>query len=217
VDLSERVFLARLEEHISARDELIAAIGNQHMALTFGTGALVAAFGAGFLSWAQPIAPAIFFGIMPLSWWILAMWLGEVVRMLRVVEFCGDQERILNDSIRGEDSGQPDPLRWEQWRRQDDAPWRTVTWTYISVAILLLWTNVAALACGTVTAIQSDWSWWVIAAIWVFLLVSGFAFVRSVLITFQIWTAARVGMPSSRFAQVFERLPLAPKRSGQSR
>jgi hypothetical protein len=215
MDLSERVFHAQLEDYISARDEVIGAISNQHMALTFGTGALVAAFGAGFLSWGKPIAPAIFVGIVPLSWWILTMWLGEVVRMLRAVEFCGDQEQILNESIRRQDPAQLAPLRWEQWRRRADTPWRTITWTYKSVGILLLCTNAAAMACWTVTAIQSHWEGWVIAMIWALALASGLPFVRWVLVTFQAWSAADVGMQSSRFVRAFERLPLSRKRNGK--
>jgi hypothetical protein len=213
MDLSDRVFHAQLEDYVSARDELMGAISNQHMALTFGTGALVAAFGAGFLSWAEPIAPAIFIGILPLSWWILTMWLGEVVRMLRAVEFCGDQEQILSESIRNQDPAQPDPIRWEQWRRSADAPWRTITSTYTSVAILLLCTNVAALACWVVTARQSHWERWVIAAILVLVVAGGLAFGRWVLLTFQTWSAADVGMPPSRFVRAFERLPLSRKRN----
>jgi hypothetical protein len=208
MDLTERVFDAQLQDYLSAREEMIGAIGNQHMALTFGTGALVAAFGAAFVSWGKPIAPAIFVGIVPLSWWILTMWVGEVVRMLRAVEFCGDQERILNESVRRQDPQQEDPLRWEQWRRSPDAPWRTITWTYTSVAILLLCTNATAMACWTVTAAQSHWSRWVVAAIWIFVLASGITFVRWVLKTFQTWAKAGVGMRSTRFTRAFERLPL---------
>ena len=216
MDLSDRVFHAQLEDYISARGELVGAISNQHMALTFGTGALVAAFGAGFLSWAKPITPAIFIGIVPLSWWILTMWLGEVVRMLRAAEFCGDQEQILNESIRRQDPSQLDPLRWEGWRRKDDAPWRTITWTYTSVALLLLCTNAAAMTCWTVTAIQSHWECWVIVVIWILALALGLPFVRWVLMTFQTWSAADVGMPSSRFVRVFERLPLSRRHKGES-
>lgn len=209
MDLSERVFQARLEEYTAAREELVGAIGNQHMALTFGTGALVAAFGAGFLSWGNPIAPAIFIGIVPLSWWILTMWLGEVVRMLRATKFCGDQEQILNDSISREDPTQPDSLRWESWRRESDGPWQSITWTYVSVAILFLGTNAAAMACWTVTAVQGHWASWVIALIWALALLAGLSFARWVLLTFQAWSAADVGMPSSPFVRTFERLPLS--------
>jgi hypothetical protein len=213
MDPPERVFQAWLEEHRATRDEIVGAINNQHLALTFGTGALLAAFGAGFLSWKQPIGPAIFFSVVPLSWWILTMWLGEVVRMLRAAEFCGNQERIINNSIQPRDPEQPAPLRWEQWRRQADAPWRTVTSTYISVAVLLLFTNAAAMACGTVTAIQTDWTTCVIVLVWILALAAGLPFVRWVLVTFQTWSAADIGMPSSPFVRVFQRLPLSPKRS----
>ncbi len=212
MDRSERVFEAQLAEHISARDELLSAINNQHTTLTFGSAALVAVFGAGFISWEQAIAPALFFALVPLSWWILTMWLGEVVRMLRAVEFCGDQEQILNQSLAPQPTDQAAPLRWESWRRKADAPWRTVTSTYISVAVLLLFTNAAAMGCGTVTAIANDWATEIIVLIWLFAVAGGIGFARWVLVTFQIWSAAGVGMPFSPFVRAFERLPLGRKR-----
>ena len=140
------------------------------------------------------------------------MWIGEVVRMLRAVEFCGEQARIVGDSVRDEDPSQPDPLRWEQWRRDQSKPWRTITWTYVSVAILLLCANAAAMACGTVTAVQSHWAGWVVWLVWALSLLAGLPFVRWVLITSQTWGAAAVGMPSSRFVAAFMRLPLGRSR-----
>ena len=194
----DNVFQAQLAEHMSARDELLGAINNQHMALTFGTGALVAVFGAGFVVWSQTIAPAVFVGIVPLSWWILAMWLGEVVRMLRAVEFCTGQEELINQTIDASASHVLSPLRWESWRQDKQAPWRTITWTYLSVGMLLAVTNIAALACYTVTAIQRHWSVWVIGAIWVLISILGGMVAWQVLSTFQRWGVTKVGMPQTR-------------------
>jgi len=199
MDLSARVFEAQLAEYSSARDEMLGAINNQHLALTFGTAALVAAYVAGFVSWQADIAPAIFFGIVPLSWWILTMWTGEVVRMLRAVEFCGDQERRINSEIRRADPTQVDALRWECWRREKHE--RTITWTYVSVAVLLLCTDAAAMACATVTAVQSDWSGWVVALVWLLLVVAGVPFAFWVRGVFQTWTAADVGMTDTPVTQ----------------
>jgi hypothetical protein len=218
MDLSESVFQAQVADYISARDEVIGAIANQHMALTFGTGALVAAFGGAFVAWTKPVAPIIFIGIVPMSWWIFTMWLGEVVRMLRAVEFCGEQEEMLNESVRRRDPSQPKPLRLEGWRRQGP-PWRTILWTYVSVGILILVTNVAALACWSVTACRSDWTGGVIIVTWAVVLLAGVPFARWVLMTFQRWASANVGMQTPRYVEFFERLPVpfSSKRDGHSR
>lgn len=212
----DNVFQAQLAEHMSARDELLGAINNQHMALTFGTGALVAVFGAGFVVWSQTIAPAVFLGIVPLSWWILAMWLGEVVRMLRAVEFCTGQEEIINQSIQASTSSVSLPLRWEKWRQDERAPWRTITWTYLSVGILLAVTNIAALACYTVTAFQRHWSAWIIGAIWVLVSILGGMVAWQVLSTFQRWGVTEVGMPQTPIINFFEKIRVLGRGDRQS-
>jgi len=208
MDTSDRVFQARLGEYISSRDEIFRAIANQHTTLTFGTAALAAAFGAGFLSWHQSIAPAILFGIVPLSWWILMMWLGEVVRMLRAVEFCTEQEKIVNDSTPSGDPGVP-ALRWEQWRQDADAPWRTITWTYLSVGAALAVADVAALLCASITAHPSGWASWVVVLIWAAALLGGFFLARWVVLTFETWSVLNVGMPLKRLLRIVGRIPLA--------
>jgi hypothetical protein len=206
---SEFLFHAQLEDYRTIRDELLGAISNQHMALTFGTGALVAALGAGFLSWNQSVAPAIFFGVVPLSWWILTMWLGEVVRMLRAGQFCFDQEQLINESIRSLDPSLPNALRWESWVRQSSPPFQKVAWTYVSVALLFLFTNGVAMAGGTVTAIQDGWAAWVVTLAWALAVSFGLLFARWVLTVFQAWTRAGVTIPPSALAQAFSRLPLS--------
>lgn len=218
MDLSSRVFEAQLAEYLSARDEMLGAINNQHLALTFGTAALVAAYVAGFVSWGADIAPAIFFGIVPLSWWILTMWTGEVVRMLRAVEFCGDQASVINTEIRRADSTQGDALRWERWRRDATKPERTVTWTYVSVGVLLLCTNAAAISCATATAFQRGWSSWLVALVWLALIVAGVPFGVWVLRIFQTWAGGDVGMPDTDVTRRARRLPLLklPRRRGRS-
>lgn len=205
MDPSERVFHARLEEYRATRDEIIQSIHNQHLVLTFGTAAFLAAFGAGFVAWDKPVGAAIFFATAPLSWWILTMWSGEVVRMLRAAEFYDEQADLINDSIRALDPKQPAPLRWEKWRRDPDVPRRTIASTYISVAILLALTNLAAMACGTAAAIDAEWSRWTIAAAWGAVLLTGLPFVGWVQATFKTWSRAEVGLPSSSALRAFGR------------
>lgn len=192
----DRVFDARLAEHLSARDELLGAINNQHLALTFGTAALVAMFGAGFVAGSDKVAPAIFFAILPLSWWILAMWLGEVVRMLRAVEFCTEQEALINAEMKLSDPEGRVALRWESWRQDADTPWRTITWTYLSVGLFLGLTDLAALACGTIWALdKSHWITWVVVLVPALVAVAGIDVARRVLAIFQVWDVANIGMP----------------------
>ena len=174
---ADYLFQARLAEHISARDEMISAISNQHLALTFGTASIVGVFVAGFLTWEQPANPAVFFAIAPLSAWVLAMWLAEVVRMFRPVAFCREQGALLNASIGVDDPDHP-PIRWESWRDQDST--RTITWTYISVVAVLAGAYVAGVSLGLVTA-----HWSLLPSL---LVASGFALGLVVV----LWAVAKV-------------------------
>ncbi len=193
-DLSERVFQARLAEYTSARDEMLCAISNQHLVLTFGSASIVGLFVAGFVVWSQSFAPAIFFALPLLSLWTLLMWTAEVVRMLRAVEFCGTQADILNRSL-PETAHDKTPLRWEAWRRLES--YRTITWTYISIPIanFLVWAM--ALTSGFIVA-GSKWPTWIIAIAGFYTLL-GIALVLWMGHTFRRWTLAPnpggVGMP----------------------
>jgi hypothetical protein len=73
------------------------------------------------------------------------MWVAEVVRMLRSVEFCREQAVLINSSIAGSDPANP-PIRWEEWRDQEKA--RTVTWSYISVVLILVGAYLGGLSLG---------------------------------------------------------------------
>jgi hypothetical protein len=203
----DRVFDGRLAEHLSARDELLGAINNQHLALTFGTAALVAMFGAGFIAGSNEVAPAIFFAVLPLSWWILAMWLGEVVRMLRAVEFCTEQEALINAEMKLSDPEGRAVLRWESWRQDAGKPWRTITWTYLSVGLFLGLTDLAALACGTIWSLdKSHWTMWVVVLVPALVIVVGIDVARRVLATFQIWGVANIGMPKKPITELLFRV-----------
>jgi hypothetical protein len=122
-----------MAEYVSARDDLSSAIANQHYALTFGTASIVAVLVAGFLRWEHPADPLIFFAVAPVSAWVLAVWLAEVVRMLRPVQFCREQAALINAMFEDIDPDNP-PLRWEAWR---DAEENTITWTYVSIVAVL--------------------------------------------------------------------------------
>lgn len=150
MDAERSVFDARVAEYVSVRDEMIGAIANQHLVLTFGTASTVGLFAAGFVEWHQRVAPAIFFGISPLTWWILVMWLSEVLRMLRAVRFCGDQEVLINASLAPTTTGQA--LSWESWRRSTGG---TIISSYVSVVAVIALTDLCALVCAYFAARHS--------------------------------------------------------------
>lgn len=136
------------------------------------------------------------------------MWIGEVVRMLRAVEFCTGQEEIVNASTPSGDPENP-ALRWEQWRQDARAPWRTISWTYLSVGLLLAFTNVATMICATITTVHNGWASWVVVLIWVVVLVSGLLLVRWVVLTFERWSILNVGMPLKRLLGIVGQIPLS--------
>ncbi|HEY5709883.1 MAG TPA: hypothetical protein VIS51_10840 [Solirubrobacterales bacterium] len=189
---ARRVFEARLAEHVSARDELLGAISNQHLVLTFGSASIIGVFVAGFLTWEDPANWAIFFAIPPISAWVLAMWLAEVVRMLRAVAFCREQAAVINKSLEVDQIDHP-PIRWEAWR--DQGPGRTITWSYISVVAVLSGAFLTAAPLGLITA---NWTtcWTAFSAI---AFAGGFAaLLAAVHAVFRQWTrpASKVGMPT---------------------
>jgi hypothetical protein len=190
---TQQVFEGHLAEYSSARDEMLGAIANQHLALTFGTASLVGAYAAGFVVWDRSVAGAIFYAIPLLASWILAMWLGEVVRMLRSVGFCAAQARSVNALIGDDDPAAPPALRWEQWRREEKH--RTIRWTYWSVGAAMIGASLGGIACGIAAAHHSGWpnavTWLVAAGLGLY--VSGVVVV--VLRVQAKWQAEDIGMP----------------------
>jgi hypothetical protein len=189
--IAERIFQARVAEYVSAREAMISAIANQHLVLTFGSASLVGVFVAGFLIWEQPIVAAIFFAAPPISAWVLAMWLAEVVRMLGSIAFCREQEEIVARSLNMLGQDHP-PLRWEAWRDQERH--RTVRWSYISVVAVLVGAYLGGVVLGLVVA---DWStcWTVIAAgLFALGLV---AVLAALLLVYARWShpPSKIGMP----------------------
>jgi hypothetical protein len=156
---------------------MISAISNQHLALTFGTASIVGVFVAGFLTWRQPLNPAVFFAIAPLSAWILAMWLAEVVRMFRPVAFCREQAKLINASLGLAESDSP-PIRWESWRDEDDG--RTIIWTYVSVVLVLSGAYIAGVALALIAARWSTVATTLVAFAFAFGLVTVLAAVAKV-------------------------------------
>jgi hypothetical protein len=81
--------------------------------------------------------------------------------MLRAVQFCREQERLVNAVVGVADPENP-PLRFEAWRAQKDDPPRTITWPYVSVVAILAGAYLAGVALGLWVG---DWAWWTKAAV----------------------------------------------------
>jgi hypothetical protein len=200
-----RLFEARLAEHIQARQEMTSAISNQHLVLTFGSASIVGVFVAGFLVWQQPADSAVFLAVPLISAWALAMWLAEVVRMLRVVQFCREQERLVNEVAGGADPENL-ALRFESWRaREEEGSKRTITWTYISVVIILAGAYLAGLGLGVWVA---NWVWWAKTIIGCAAVVILAFYLRWVLSIASEWTSDvnKTGAPAW-LAALMHRLP----------
>lgn len=203
---SSQLFEARLAEYGSVREELISAISNQHLALTFGTASIIGVLVAGLLTWEQPAGSGVFFAVPLISLWVLAMWLAEVVRMLRAVEFCREQAVAINELVDpGGAEAQP-PIRWESWRDQE--PRRTFPWSYVSVVAALSISYVSGAVLGLASA---GWSLLAILAV-------GMVFVALLLVALTAvarlyvqWAGepARVGMPEGKISQVARWLGLS--------
>jgi hypothetical protein len=180
------LFEARLAELTYVRDELVGAIANQHLVLTFGTSSVVGVLVAGFLTRKDPTSWAVFLAVPPIAGWVLAMWLAEVVRMLRAAEFCREQAEIVNQSLRMDGVEHP-PIRWEQWREE---PGRTIKWSYPSVVAILSGGYLVAALFGLITA---DWSLGVDLAVAFVLLLGFLALLRAVWAVYRRWGAAALG------------------------
>jgi hypothetical protein len=204
---------AQLQEYFSARDELFRAIGDQHVALTFGTGALIATFGAGFVAWNRSAAPFVFIGVILLSWWIFTLWLGQVVRMLRAVAFCTEQEARINQSIPRDSLGFP-ALRWEEWRQDPGARWRTINWTYLSVGVVIAAVDLTAAGCMTATAHSNGWAAWELSVGLIAVASAAALFFLFVAKTFVTWAKEAVGLPNTRAIKflllILEKIRLSP-------
>jgi len=88
-----------MTEYMWAREEVVSSVSNQHLALTFGTASLVGLLVAGLTNWKSSVGAAALLAVPLVAAWILTMWCGEVVRMLRSVQFCGEVARIINTEL----------------------------------------------------------------------------------------------------------------------
>jgi hypothetical protein len=142
----DRLLTVRLSEWNAIRDDVLGAIANQHLVLTFGIAAIAAVFAVG--SGSQ--SGGLFLGAAALSIWVVVLWLAEIVRMLRGVAFCREMEALINGLVGTCD---PPALFWENWKEQELR--RTLRWNYPSVLVML---SLSYSACCALGVVRGGWS-----------------------------------------------------------
>jgi hypothetical protein len=119
------------------------------LVLSFGLAAIAAVFVAGFTVSAGFQAGSLFLGGAVLSIWVIVLWLGEIVRVLRDVAYCRETEVVINNLV-GTD---PPALFWESWKERELR--RTLRWNYPSVLLML---SLSYSACCTLALVRGEWS-----------------------------------------------------------
>jgi hypothetical protein len=140
----------RLSEWNAIRNDVLGAIANQHLVLTFGIAAIAAVFVAGFAVGRGSQSGGLFLGAAALSIWVVILWLAEIVRMLRGVAFCREMEALINGLVGACD---PPALFWESWKERELR--RTLRWNYPSVLVML---SLSYSACCALGVVRGDWS-----------------------------------------------------------
>lgn len=152
MEVDRRAFDAMLADYLSSRDEMHNAISNQQMVLTFGTALIVGVAATGAALWTKDVAPGLLMLLPAVAAWTLALWLGEVVRMLRSVAFCEYKARVVNDHVADDDVVAP--IEWESWRQDKAHPERTISWTYFAVVAGLYLVGAGGLVAAIVANTQ---------------------------------------------------------------
>jgi hypothetical protein len=135
---------------IALATDVLGAIANQHLVLTFGIAAIAAVFVAGFAVGPGSQSGGLFLGAAALGIWVVILWLAEIVRMLRGVAFCREMEALINGLVGACD---PPALFWESWKERELR--RTLRWDYPSVLVML---SLSYSACCALGVVRGDWS-----------------------------------------------------------
>ena len=106
-----------MEEYKSLRSECINSINAQQYTLNVGIAAISALMVSAVHLWEQVIVSQIIFLVcIPLvSYLILLVWVGEIVRMMRAGYFIAKIENKINKHLKMENV-----LSWENWLRSED-------------------------------------------------------------------------------------------------
>jgi hypothetical protein len=137
-----------MEEYKTLRTESIESVKSQQTTLNIGTAIAGAVVIAGFNLWKETLIPdLIFLFFIPiLCYLILAIWLGEVSRMVRA----GKYIKKLENRISKEYSKIEPPLSFENWLRNKDKNDKSkqTKWNYISVISLFIFIAFSSILIG---------------------------------------------------------------------
>jgi hypothetical protein len=129
-----------IEEYKTLRTESIDAIKGQQTTFNIGTATIGVLTAAAFTVWDKPLlSDLIFMAFLPLtSYLILAVWIGEVSRMMRAGYFISLIENKINSHLKVEDA-----LSWENWLRKKKRGGKTNQMKLNYLAIIALFLSLA--------------------------------------------------------------------------
>lgn len=137
-----------LEEYKTLRLESIEALKGQHSTLRVGTAAVGVVLASGFNLWDKTLLPDLIFLLFnpALCYIVLAVWIGEVARMMRAGSFLAGLEKKISAAF----PDKPDVLSWENWLRSSSEENKTpqIKWNYLSIIALFFATALASIAIG---------------------------------------------------------------------
>jgi hypothetical protein len=152
-----------IQQYITVRAELVAAVGAQHTIMAYALTGLAAIFTGLLTIWDQEnirvtvLAAAPFF--LTFVWFI---WIGEVLRMARAARFIWELEKLVNTrrtdqerlarGLRDTDLSAADVLHWETWVRGENRWSRNLHLgpSYVLCSLLLLGLAVSSMILANV-------------------------------------------------------------------
>ncbi len=137
-----------LEEYKTLREEVLASMSHQHSIITYGTAAVGIVLTGGLNLWKDALLlGVILLGIIPIiSYLVLVVWMGEVIRMNRAGFFLTGLENRINEAF----PDCPNVLTWENTvrTRKKENRLSQVFWNYISIIGLFILLALASIILG---------------------------------------------------------------------
>lgn len=137
-----------IEEYKTLRNESLASMQTQQSILRFGTAAIAVLIAAAFNLWEKsPLPEAVLLFVIPfMSYLILAIWMGEIARMMRAGIFLVELEKKINKEF----ADKPKALTWEKWLRetQHDGKTPQLRWNYYAIISLFLLIALGSIGIG---------------------------------------------------------------------
>jgi hypothetical protein len=151
-----------LEEYRTLRVESIEALKGQHSTLRVGTATVGVVLASGFNLWDKtPVPDFLFLVFTPaICYLVLAIWIGEVSRMMRAGSFLADLETKISSAF----PVNANVLSWENWLRTTPDKGKTpqLKWNYLAIIALFFATAVASIAIGIFRLCGKIWLSWML-------------------------------------------------------